>query len=113
MLKPSRSPRPLSDRSRRIAWAVAIAADALQLVAMPLFIEGWLAPFDIGLDLAVSLVLVLLLGFHPALLPTLIAELVPGVDLVPVWTLAVLLATHGRPSPSHPAEPETTMTRTP
>jgi hypothetical protein len=94
---PGSSPRPLSDRSRRIAWIVAIVADAIQLAAMPLFAEGLLSPIDDALDLVVSLALFRLLGWHPALLPALVAELVPGVDLVPIWTLAVLVATHGRP----------------
>jgi len=37
-----------------------------------------------------------LVGFHWAFLPTFIAELLPFVDLVPSWTLAVWLATRTR-----------------
>ncbi len=41
------------------------------------------------LDFAVAAVLVRLLGWHWEFLPAFLAELVPGVDLVPLWTLAV------------------------
>ena len=68
---------------------LAIMADALQIVVFPLFAEGALSPADDVLDLAVAAVLVHLLGWHWEFLPTFFAELVPGVDLVPFWTLAV------------------------
>jgi hypothetical protein len=48
-----------------------------------------LSPADDVLDLAVAAVLVNLLGWHWEFLPAFAAELVPGVDLVPFWTLAV------------------------
>jgi hypothetical protein len=68
---------------------LAMAADALQILVFPLFGEGALSPADDVLDLAVGAVLVQLLGWHWEFLPTFFAELVPGVDLVPLWTLAV------------------------
>ena len=68
---------------------LAVAADALQILVFPLFAEGALSPADDVLDLAVAAVLVHLLGWHWEFLPTFFAELVPGVDLVPFWTLAV------------------------
>lgn len=68
---------------------LAIMADALQIVVFPLFAEGALSPADDVLDLAVAAVLVRLLGWHWEFLPTFFAELVPGADLVPFWTLAV------------------------
>lgn len=73
----------------RAAMVLAIMADALQIVVFPLFAEGALSPADDVLDLAVAAVLVHLLGWHWEFLPTFFAELVPGVDLVPFWTLAV------------------------
>ena len=76
-------------RRQRLAWIVAIAADVLQLAAMPFFAEGLLSPANDVLDVITSLALFRLLGWHQALLPTLAAELVPGVDLVPTWTAAV------------------------
>jgi len=48
-----------------------------------------LSPAGDVLDLAVAAVLVRLLGWHWEFLPAFLAELVPGVDLVPFWTLAV------------------------
>ena len=68
---------------------LAIIADALQIIVLPLFVEGALSPADDVLDLAVAAVLVRLLGWHWEFLPAFAAELVPGVDLVPFWTLAV------------------------
>ena len=80
-------------RSRfRAAMILAIAADGLQIFVFPLFAEGALSPADDVLDIAVAAVLVHLLGWHWEFLPAFAAELVPGVDLVPFWTLAVISA---------------------
>ncbi len=87
-MRPSPTPATRAHR-RRIAWIVAITADALQIVAFPFFVEGWISPFNDALDVVTSIVLVWLLGWHPALLPSLVAELLPGVDLAPTWTAAV------------------------
>ena len=87
----SDEPIPLSPRARfRAAVILAIAADALQIVVFPLFAEGALSPADDVLDIAVAAVLVHLLGWHWEFLPAFAGELVPGVDLVPFWTLAVI-----------------------
>jgi hypothetical protein len=72
---------------------VALGADALQIAAAPLFGEGFASPFNDVLDVAVAAVLIRLLGFHWALLPTLAAEVVPVLDLAPTWTASVLLIT--------------------
>jgi hypothetical protein len=74
----------------RAAMALAIAADALQLVLLPLFAEGALSPADDLLDLGVGALMVHLLGWHWEFLPSFFAKLVPGVDLVPFWTIAVI-----------------------
>src|SRR5271169_2543149 len=68
---------------------LAIVADALQLVVFPLFVEGAASPADDILDFGMAAVLVYLLGWHWEFLPSFFAKLVPGVDLVPFWTLAV------------------------
>src|SRR5213080_2044576 len=82
---------PSSTRSRfQAAMSLAMAADALQIFVFPLFAEGALSPADDVLDIAVAAVLVNLLGWHWEFLPAFAAELVPGVDLVPFWTLAVI-----------------------
>ena len=65
----------------------------MQLVAAPLFGEGFASPFNDVLDLAVAAILIRLLGFHWALLPALAAEAVPALDLAPTWTASVLLIT--------------------
>jgi hypothetical protein len=83
-------PFPLGLRARfRAALILALAADALQVFVFPFFAEGALSPADDVLDLAVAAVLVHLLGWHWEFLPAFFAELVPGADLVPFWTLAV------------------------
>ncbi len=73
----------------RLAWMVALAADAIQIAALPLFAEGAVSPADTVLDLVVGAVLVRLLGWHWAFLPTFAVELLPGFDLFPTWTAAV------------------------
>jgi len=80
----------------RMAWLVAIAADFLQVVAWPFFVEGGGSLADGVLDVAVAAILSRLLGWHWAFLPTLVAELIPGVDLFPTWTAAVFYVTRQR-----------------
>jgi hypothetical protein len=77
----------------RLAWAIAIAADTLQIAAFPFFAEGGVSPADSALDLIVAFMMIRLLGWHWAFLPTLAAELVPGADLFPTWTAAVWFVT--------------------
>ena len=90
---------------RRTALTIALAADALQIVLLPLFGPGVLSPLNDLLDIAVAWMLTRLLGWHWAFLPSLVAELVPGLDLVPTWTLAVLIVTRQQVSPSRPEPP--------
>ena len=79
-----------SRRSRlKAAMALAITADLLQIAVFPLFAEGAASPADDVLDLALAGVLSFLLGWHWEFLPSFIGELVPGVDFVPFWSLAV------------------------
>ena|SRR5216684_3712402 len=73
----------------RAAMVLAVIADALQIVVFPLFVEGALSPADDVLDFGVGALLVHLLGWHWEFLPSFLAKLVPGVDLVPFWTMAV------------------------
>jgi hypothetical protein len=77
-------------REFRFACLVAIAADGLQILVLPLFIEGALSPADALIDLGAAVILSRVLGWHWAFLPTLLAELFPGLDLFPTWTAAVL-----------------------
>jgi len=81
----------LSPRTRfRIAMVLAMATDALQIFVFPLFAEGAWSPAEDLLDFGIAAVLVHLLGWHWEFLPTFFAELVPGADLVPFWTISVL-----------------------
>lgn len=73
----------------RTSMLLAIAADAVQLILMPVFVEGAFSPADDLLDLGVAALMVHLLGWHWEFLPSFLVKLVPGVDLVPFWTLAV------------------------
>jgi len=82
---------PPSSRWRfQTAMILAMAADALQIFVLPFFTEGALSPADDVLDLAVAAILVRLVGWHWEFLPAFVGELVPGVDLVPFWTFAVM-----------------------
>jgi hypothetical protein len=79
-----------SPRARfRAAMLLAIAADAVQIFIFPLFAEGALSPADDVLDVLVAVILLRLLGWHWEFLPAFAGELVPGLDLVPFWTMAV------------------------
>jgi len=73
----------------RGALLLAILADLVQILVFPLFVAGGASPADDLLDLSVAGVLTFLLGWHWEFLPSFAAKLVPGVDLVPLWTLAV------------------------
>ena len=68
---------------------LALIADALQIAVFPLFVVGAESPADDILDFGVGGVLMYLLGWHWEFLPSFVAKLVPGVDLVPFWTMAV------------------------
>jgi hypothetical protein len=85
--------RSLRAPEHRLAWAVAIVADVLQIAAFPFFVEGAMSPADSLLDLIVAFVMIRLLGWHWALLPTVAAKLIPGADLFPTWTAAVWFVT--------------------
>ena len=74
----------------RSAFVFAVIADLIQLVGFPLFAEGAVSPLDDILDIVLAVVLIGLLGWQWEFMPSFIAKLVPGVDLVPFWTLAVI-----------------------
>jgi hypothetical protein len=73
----------------RTAMILAILADALQIVVFPVFIQGAISPAEDILDLGIGAAMINLLGWHWEFLPSFLAKLVPGADLVPFWTLAV------------------------
>jgi len=76
-------------RQKRIALAVAGAADLIQLALAPLFVEGGFSPFDVALDVATAVALFGVLGWRWRTALALGLELVPGVALFPSWTAVV------------------------
>jgi hypothetical protein len=98
--------KAIKSPEHRMAWTVAIIADALQILAFPLFAEGGISPADTMLDIVVAAVLSRILGWHWAFLPTMAAELIPGMDLFPTWTAAVFFVTRQRVRSARPEEPE-------
>jgi hypothetical protein len=92
------APDAIAGRRFARAWMLAIAADAVQWVFLPLFAPGGISPADAVLDVVVSVLLIRWCGWHWAFLPSMLAELIPGVDLIPTWTAAVWIATRGRGS---------------
>ena len=85
--------------SRRRVWAariVALVADGIQLALLPVVVGGAVSPVADAIDIVTALTLTALLGFRWAFLPTFMAEIVPFVDLVPTWTLAVFIITRGK-----------------
>ncbi len=94
--------KSFKSRDQRMAWLVAIAADCIQIFALPLFAIGALSPADVLLDVVVGATLIRLLGWHWALLPAMVAELVPGFDLIPTWTASVFYVTQHQVSPGEP-----------
>ena len=86
----------------RAARTIAVAADLLQIAVFPAFVTGAASPWNDALDVLVAGAMALLIGWHWAFLPSFLAELLPGFDLVPTWTAAVFFATRGkgRPSPA-------------
>jgi len=79
---------PTLTRNRiRLAYTVAVAADALQLLLGPF---GWTFADEI-IDVIVMVLTIGAIGFHPLLLPTFALEFLPVVDMLPTWTGCVAL----------------------
>ena len=79
---------PVLTKSRvRLAYAVAVTADALQLSLGPL---GWVFADQI-IDVIAMCLTWRAIGFHPLLLPTFLVEFIPLVDMLPTWTACVAL----------------------
>lgn len=81
------------------ARGIAIAADLLQIGLLPLLAPGAISPAADAVDFGVAALLVALLGWHVAFLPSFLIELIPMVDLFPTWTAAVFFVTRKRGPP--------------
>ena len=86
MLMPLQPP-PLTGSRVRLAYVIAVATDVLQLLLGPV---GWAFADEI-LDVAATILLWRVIGFHPLLLPTFILEFLPITDMLPTWTVCVVL----------------------
>ena len=99
------APRPPLSKTRiRVAWAIALAVDAIQIPAEATGPVGWL--LGAGLDLVTMVIMWAMLGFHWAFLPSFLTEWIPYLNLAPFWTLAVALATRGRGEAEMPPPPK-------
>src|SRR3979490_350085 len=79
---------PVLTRNRiRLAYAVAITADQVQLGLGPF---GW-AFVDQAIDVVAMILTIRIIGFHPLLLPTFLVEFIPLVGMLPTWTACVAL----------------------
>ena len=78
---------PQLTRSRMfLAVAIAVVADLLQIILVPLewaFVQQIVDVIAMGLTM-------LVIGFHPLLLPTFVIEFIPFVDMLPTWTGCVI-----------------------
>src|SRR5205823_783532 len=86
---------PVLTRERvRLAYAVAIGTDLLQLLLGPF---GW-AFADELLDVTAMILIWRLIGFHPLLLPSFVLEFLPLADMLPTWTgcVAIVVAIRKR-----------------
>src|SRR6204780_191744 len=70
--------------SARRVWAargIAAAVDLVQIGFFPMFIEGSIFPLNAVLDVVACIVLVWLIGWHIAFVPTFIIEQLPVAHL--------------------------------
>jgi NAD/NADP transhydrogenase beta subunit len=80
------APRELSRARIAMAVTVAVLADLLQIVLLPV---AWTATQQV-IDVVAMLATTFLLGFHLLLLPTFAVEFIPVVDMLPTWTGCVI-----------------------
>ena len=92
----------MSRSTLTVAYAVAICADLMQICFIPLLPDGFLNPLDDFSDAIACIILIRLIGFHFAFLPSFLVKLVPFVEIVPTWTVAVFIATRNLRAPVAP-----------
>jgi hypothetical protein len=96
-------PPPLTRQRVRLAYAVAVAADGLQLLLGPF---GWVFADEI-IDVAAMILIWRAIGFHVLLLPTFALEFLPLADMLPTWTgcVAIIVALRKRQQATSPTPP--------
>ena len=87
--------RDVSPLRLKAAWVVAVGTDALQVFIFPATIEGIFSPVTVILDVIAMALLFWLVGWHWAFLPSIVVELIPGLELAPTWTIALAIANRG------------------
>lgn len=94
----------------RVAIIAAVLSDAIAFLLIPIPPAQW------ALDIVTALILFISFGFPWTLLIALAIEVVPGIELFPAWTLAVLAIGAIRyrseisDSPKIPSDPESPRT---
>jgi hypothetical protein len=81
---PTSAPRQFSKKQLALAFAIAAVADAIGIFKTPL------PPIVLLVDLGTVILLFMVLGWHWLLLPGLVMEAIPGVDMLPFWLLVVV-----------------------
>jgi len=96
-------PPLLSRRRIWLAFSVAIISDGLQLLLGPL---GWVF-VDQAIDVVAMILIWPLIGFHVLLLPTVVAEFIPVVEMLPTWTgcVGIVVALRKKQESSSPSTP--------
>lgn len=99
--RPSERPaRIVTSGQARIAMLLAIVVDLLQAPAnvaqLSIALAAPVEVVDMAIDAVVAIIMVRLLGFHWALAPTFLLELLPIADIAPTWTACVFVATEAR-----------------
>lgn len=96
------APRELSRARVVTAVTVAVVADLLQIVLLPV---AWTFAQEV-IDVVAMAVTMALLGFHLLLLPTFAVEFIPVVDMLPTWTgcVVAVIALRKRGQPDNATE---------
>ena len=84
-----------------LALAVAVAADALQVLLLPV---AWTFAQS-AVDVVAMILIMILLGFHLLLLPTFVVEFVPVIDMLPTWTACTAAVIAFRKREQNPPAP--------
>lgn len=98
--KPAIPPRLVTSAQARMAMLLAVVVDLMQAPANVASLSVALAVpievIDMSVDAIVAIVMTRLLGFHWALAPGFLLELMPIVDIAPTWSGCVFLVTQAR-----------------
>lgn len=90
------APVGFSKKGLALAFVVAVVADGLSMFLMFTPPLQWVA------DVVTAFVLFMVLGWHWVMLPGLILEAIPGINIFPLWLLvvaAIALLGTARPNP--------------